>query len=68
VSNQLPELQNTLRELGATIGGLIWPMFLVCFTDVLNKQDWLELFDFVVLRPEQPWLLLAIIIELLRYL
>jgi hypothetical protein len=43
-------------------------MFLVCFTDVLNKQDWLELFDFVVLRPEQPWLLLAIIIELLRYL
>lgn len=43
-------------------------MFLVSFTDVLNKKDWLEIFDYVMTKPYQPWLLLCIIIELLRYL
>lgn len=43
-------------------------MFLVCFTDVLNKKDWLELFDLVLTRPLEPWILLAVVIELLRHL
>jgi hypothetical protein len=54
--------------MGGSLGGLVWPMFLVSFTDVLNKTDWLEVFDYVLVKPNKPWLLLAIIIELLRYL
>lgn len=68
MGERLPELQNAVKDIGSSLGGLIWPMFLVSFTDVLNKKDWLEIFDYVMTKPYQPWLLLCIIIELLRYL
>jgi hypothetical protein len=68
MGDKLPDLQKLISDMGGSLGGLVWPMFLVSFTDVLNKTDWLEVFDYVLVKPNKPWLLLAIIIELLRYL
>lgn len=68
ISSNLPELDTHLRSTGHSLGSLLWPMFLVSFTDVLNKSDWLKVLDHAVVQPERPWLLLAIVIELVRYL
>lgn len=67
-SSNLPQLSTHLHSLNHTLGSLLWPMFLVTFTDVFNKSDWLKVFDYVFVQPDRPWLLLAILIELVRHL
>lgn len=68
MSQQLPELHNKVICFGYPFSSFIWPMFLVLFTDVLNKDDWLQLFDYVFINPNSPEILLCCIVALLKSL
>ena len=41
-------------------------MFVVSLTDVLNRSDWLELFDFLVVNPFKPWYLICFALALVK--
>ena len=68
MARQLPQLDSLVRSFGYSFSSLVWPMFLVNFSDVLNKQDWLQLFDYLLIHPSRPWLLLCCIVALLQSL
>lgn len=68
MGQQLPQIQKKLKELGQGMGQLVWPSFLVSLTDILNKADWLQVFDWLMVQPEFPELLPCFYIELLKYL
>lgn len=41
-------------------------MFVVSLTDVLNRSDWLELFDFLVINPFKPWYFVCFTLALVK--
>lgn len=43
-----------MGESNYSLGAIINPMILVCLTDVLNKQDSLQVLDFLVSNPFSP--------------
>lgn len=47
-----------------TLGAILNPMILVCLTDVLNKEDSLQIMDFLVTNPFNPELFICITIQI----
>lgn len=47
-----------------TLGAILNPMILVSLTDVLNKDDSLQIMDFLVTNPFNPELFICIAIQI----
>ncbi len=50
-----------------TLASIINPMIVVCLTDVLNRQDSLQLLDFLVTNPQCPELFLCAAISIILF-
>lgn len=50
----LPALDKKVSGFNYSLGAVLNPMFLVCLTDILNKDDSLQLLDFLVTNPYSP--------------
>lgn len=48
------ELCNHLRNLGCSVGSIAWPSICNLFTDLMNREQWLQFFDNLVTYPEYP--------------
>ena len=60
----LPNLKQKIESLDYPLSSLINPMFVVSLTDVLNKKNWLEIFDFLVTNPFEPWHYISVAITI----
>jgi hypothetical protein len=50
----LPNLEKKVTGSNYTLGAILNPMILVCLTDVLNKEDSLQVLDFLISNPYSP--------------
>jgi hypothetical protein len=50
----LPKLEKKVTGSNYTLGAILNPMILVCLTDVLNKDDSLQVLDFLISNPYSP--------------
>ena len=56
----MPKLNEKINSFDYPISAVINPMFVASLTDILNRQDWLQIFDHLVTRPFQPGLYITI--------
>ncbi len=50
----LPNLDKKVTASNYSLAAILNPMILVCLTDVLNKEDSLQIMDFLVTNPYSP--------------
>ena len=61
----LPNLDKIVTASNYSLGAIINPMILVCLTDVLNKEDSLQVLDFLVANSYSPEYFVCIAIAIL---
>jgi len=54
IMNEDKEFWDFLQERKVSSIYLIWPSFQVLFTDILQKDEWLSLMDFLILNHKKP--------------
>ena len=59
-SRQLPDLERRVNSLDYPLSAVLEPLLLVVLTDILNKEQTLKVFDFLVSRPFSPELFLCV--------
>jgi hypothetical protein len=62
-----PELSDHFRKLGLNMVDYIWPFLQNFFTDMLNREDWLALADYLVLTNDDPINMLMFVVAYLEY-
>ena len=60
-SKKLSKLEKKVNSLDYPLSAIVQPLLLVSMTDILNKQNTLEVFDFLAAHPFSPELYLCII-------
>lgn len=64
-SKKLGKLEKKVNSLDYPLSAIVQPLLLVSMTDILNKQNTLEVFDFLAAHPFTPELYLCIIASIL---
>lgn len=57
---EMPRLNEKINSLDYPMSAVINPMFVATLTDVLNRQDWLQIFDHLVTHSFEPGLYIAV--------
>ena len=65
-SSHLGKLEQKVNLLDYPLSAILHPSLLVSLTDVLNKEDWLEVFDYLLSHPYSPWLYVCILLEMIK--
>ena len=63
---ELSKLNEKINIFDYPLSSVINPMLISCLTDVLNRQDWLQVFDYLVAHPFQPELLVGVALAVVR--
>lgn len=50
----LKKLENRVNDFEYPLSAVLNPILLVCLTDILNKEDSLQLLDFLIAHPFSP--------------
>ena len=48
------------------LSAVVHPSLVVSLTDVFNKEDWLEIFDYLLAHPYSPWMYVCILLEMVK--
>jgi hypothetical protein len=64
-SKKLRKLEKRVNALDYPLSAIVQPLLLVSLTDILNKQNTLEIFDYLASHPFTPELYLCIIASIL---
>ena len=59
-SRHLRKLQKKVNSFDYPLSAIVQPLLLVALTDVLNKQETLEIYDYLVAHPFNPQLYLCV--------
>jgi len=62
-----PALASHFKSLGLNMIHYIWPFMQSLFTEILTRDDWLSLMDFLVLNHEEPLYMPMFIVAYFRY-
>lgn len=60
------KLKHLFNRLGVSAGTLGWVMMQTLFTEVLGREQWLSLMDFLIANFRHPGLFLLVPVALLR--
>ena len=61
------DLYNHLKSKEISMINYLWPMYRTLFTEILNRDNWLELFDFLVTYRDEPHLFVFFPVAYLKY-
>jgi hypothetical protein len=63
-SRHLKKLEKKMNSFDYPLSAIVQPLLLVALTDILNKQDTLEIYDYLAAHPYSPELFLCIAVTI----
>lgn len=62
----LRELTAKVESLNYPLSSVINPIFVVSMTDILNRNDWLVIFDYLTANSTRPWLYVCVVMVIVK--
>lgn len=64
-STQLPRLEKKINSFDYPLSAIVQPLLLVGLTDILNKDETLQIYDYLVSHPYSPELYLCVAVAII---